>query len=101
MVGGGNGKEMYLTCILWKTVTFEHDTLSLALFLGWKICLSPDHTPVIPVVESVFPRQLSCRQYVQREVQPGKPSIASAISAVLKPSIASTIPESVPSHFLL
>jgi hypothetical protein len=37
---------------------------------------------VIPVVELVFPRQLSCRQYVQREVQPGKPSIASAISGI-------------------
>jgi hypothetical protein len=89
-------------------VTFEHDTLSLALCLGWKIHLSLDHTPykitnwsVIPVVESVFPRQLSCRQYVQREVQPGKPSIASAISAVLKPSIASAIPESVLNHLLL
>jgi hypothetical protein len=89
-------------------VTFEHDTLSLTLCLGWKIHLSLDHTPykitnwsMIPVVESVFPRQLSCRQYVQRDVQPEKPSIASAISAVLKPSIASAIPESVLNHLLL
>jgi hypothetical protein len=56
---------------------------------------------VILVVESVFPRQLSCRQYVQKDVQPEKPSIASAISAVLKPSIASAIPESVLNHLLL
>jgi hypothetical protein len=27
-------------------VTFEHDTLSLTLCLGWKIFLSPDHTPL-------------------------------------------------------
>jgi hypothetical protein len=51
---------------------------------------------VIPVVESVFPRQLSCRQYVQKDVQPEKPSIASAISAVFKPSIASAIPDVSP-----
>ena len=83
-------------------VTFEHDTLSLALCLGWKIRSSLDHTPhkitnwsMIPIVESVFPRQLLCRQYVQREVQPRKPSIVSTIYAVLKPSIVSTIPESV------
>jgi hypothetical protein len=89
-------------------VTFEHDTLSLALCLGWKIHSSLDHTPykitrwsVIPVVESVFPRQLSCRQYVQREVQPENPSVASAIYAVLKPSIVSAIPESVLSYWLL
>jgi hypothetical protein len=56
---------------------------------------------MIPVVESVFTRQLSCRQYVQREVQPRKPSIASAISAVLKPSIVSAILESVLNHLLL
>jgi hypothetical protein len=66
---------------------------------------------VILVVESVFPRQLSCRQYVQKDVQPEnpsiasaistvfKPSIASAISTVFKPSIASAIPESVLNHF--
>ena len=28
-------------------VTFEHDTLSLTLCLGWKIYLSLDHTPLI------------------------------------------------------
>jgi hypothetical protein len=68
---------------------------------------------VILVVESVFPRQLSCRQYVQKDVQPEKPSIASAISTVFKPSIASAIstvfkpsiasaiPESVLNHLLL
>jgi hypothetical protein len=89
-------------------VAFEHDTLSLALCLGWKICSSLDHTPytitrwsVIPIFESVFPRQLSCRQYVQREVQPGKPSIVSTIYAFLKPSIVSAIPKSVLSYWLL
>ena len=56
---------------------------------------------MILVVESVFPRQLSCRQYVQKDVQPEKLSIASAISAVHKPSIASAIPESVLNHLLL
>ena len=70
--------------------------------------MSLDHTPykitnwsMIPIVESMFPRQLSCRQYVQREVQPGKPSIASTIFLVLKPSIALAIPESVLNHLLL
>jgi hypothetical protein len=62
---------------------------------------------MIPVVESVFLTQLSCLQFVQREIQPKKPSIASAISTVLKPSIASTIStvlksrESVLNHLLL
>jgi hypothetical protein len=56
---------------------------------------------VILVVESVFPRQLSCHQYVQKDVQPEKPSIASAIFVVFKPSIASAIPESVLNHLLL
>ena len=44
-------------------VAFEHDTLSLALCLGWKIHFCLDHTPykitnwsMIPVVESVFPK---------------------------------------------
>ena len=106
--------------VFYGRVTFEYETLSLALCLGWKIRLSLDHTPykitywsMIPIVELVFPRQLSCRQYVQREVQPGKPfiastistvlnpSIVSAISAVLKSSIASTIPESFLNHMLL
>jgi hypothetical protein len=88
-------------------VAFEHDTLSLTLCLGWKIHLSLDHTHkitrwyVIHVVESVFPRQFSCRQYVQREVQPGNPYVASAIYAVLKPSIVSAIPESVLNYWLL
>jgi hypothetical protein len=51
---------------------------------------------VIPVVESMFPIQLLCRQYVQREVQPEKLSIASTIFAVFKPYIASAIPEFSP-----
>jgi hypothetical protein len=56
---------------------------------------------MIPIVESMFPRQLSCRQYVQREVQPRNTYIASAISVVLKPSIASAIHDLVLNHFLL
>jgi hypothetical protein len=56
---------------------------------------------MIPVFESMFPRQLSCHQYVQREIQPGKPSIASTIFAVFKSSIASAILESVLNHLLL
>ena len=56
---------------------------------------------VILVVESVFPRQLLCRQYVQREFQPRNHFIALAISAILKPSIASVVPESVLNHLLL
>jgi hypothetical protein len=89
-------------------VTFEHDTLSLVLCLGWKICSALDHTPynitrwsMIPIVESVFPRQLSCHQYVQREVQPRKPFVALTIYAVLKPSIMLAIPESILSYWLL
>ena len=56
---------------------------------------------MIPVVESVFPRQLLCRQYVQKETQPEKPYIVSASFAVFKPSIVSTIPESILNHLLL
>jgi hypothetical protein len=42
--GGKFGKEMYLNLYFMKE--FEHYTLSLALCLGWKIHLSPDHTPI-------------------------------------------------------
>jgi hypothetical protein len=86
-------------------VTFEHDTLSLALCLGWKIHLSPEYKitnwSMIPVVDSVFRRKLSRRQYVQREIQPRKPSIVSAIFVVFNPSIASAIPVSFLNHLLL
>jgi hypothetical protein len=107
--GGGEIWERNVSKpVFYGRVTFEHDTLSLALCLGWKIaCLliillyKITNWSVILVVESIFPRQLSCHQYVQREVQPIKPSIASAISAVLKPSIVSAIPESVLNHLLL
>jgi hypothetical protein len=106
--GGKFGKEMCLILYSMEESHFEHDTLSLTLCLGWKIRSSLDHTPykitcwsMIPVLESVFPRQLLCRQYVQREFQPKKPSVASTIYAVLKPSIALAIPKSVLNHLLL
>jgi hypothetical protein len=62
--GGGKNLERNVSKpVLCGRVTFEHDTLSLTLCLGWKIHLSLDHTPykitnwsMIPVVESVFPR---------------------------------------------
>jgi hypothetical protein len=44
--GGGIGKEMYLKPILYGRVSFEHDTISLALCLGWKILFSLDHIPL-------------------------------------------------------
>jgi hypothetical protein len=89
--GGKFGKEMCLNLYSMEESLFEHDTLSLALCLGWKTHSSLDHTfykittwYVIPIVESVFPRQLLCHQYVQKDVQPEIPSIASSISTVLK-----------------
>jgi hypothetical protein len=45
MVGEKIGKELCLNLYSGR-VTFEHDTLSLALCLGWKIHLSPNHTPL-------------------------------------------------------
>ena len=45
--GGEIGKEMYLNLYSMEESLFEHDTLSLALCLGWKFHLSPDHTPII------------------------------------------------------
>ena len=45
MVGEKIGKELCLNLYSMKESLFEHDTLSLALCLGWKIHLSPDHTP--------------------------------------------------------
>ena len=108
MVGGKIGKEMYL-----NLYSVEESLLNMTPFhspcvqVGKSTCLlimllyKITNRSVIPVVESVFPRQLSCPQYVRNEVQSEKPSIVSAISAVLKPSIVSTIPESVPNHLLL
>jgi hypothetical protein len=42
--GGEIGKEMCLNLYSMEESLFEHDTLSLAL--GWKTCLSLDHTPL-------------------------------------------------------
>jgi hypothetical protein len=47
--GGGGGKNWERNVskhVFHGRVTFEHDTLSLALCLGWKIRLSLDHTPL-------------------------------------------------------
>jgi hypothetical protein len=44
--GGGNWERNVSKPIFYERVTFEHDTLSLALCLGWKIHLSLDHTPL-------------------------------------------------------
>jgi hypothetical protein len=43
---GKIGKEMYLNLYSMEKVAFEHDTLSLALCLAWKIHLSLGHTPL-------------------------------------------------------
>ena len=43
---GKNWERIVSKPIFYERVTFEHDTLSLALCLGWKIYLSPDHTPL-------------------------------------------------------
>ena len=104
--GGKIGKEMYL-----NLYSVEESLLNMipfhSLCVGKSTCLliillyKITNRSVIHVVESVFPRQFSCRQYVQRDVQPKNPSITSAISAVFKPSIASAIPDSVLNHFLL
>jgi hypothetical protein len=106
--GGKIGKEMCL-----NLYSIEDSLLNmtpfhlLCVWVGKSACLliillyNITNRSVIPVVESVFPRQLSCRQYVQREFQPRNPSIASTISAVLKPSIALAILELVLNHLLL
>jgi hypothetical protein len=106
--GGKIGKEMCL-----NLYSMEESLLNmtpfhlLCVWIGKSACLliillyNITNCSVILVVESVFPIQLSCHQYVQREVQPENPSIASAFYAVLKPSIVSTIPESVLNHLLL
>ena len=44
--GGKNWERIVSKPVFHGRVTFEHDTLSLALCLGWKIHLSPDHTPI-------------------------------------------------------
>ena len=69
--------------------------------VSWSYSYKITNRSVILVVESVFPRQLSCRQYVQKDVQPGKPSISLAISVVFKISVSSTIPELVLNNLLL
>jgi hypothetical protein len=106
--GGKIGKEMHLNLYyLEKSPLNMTPFHSLCVQVGKSACLliillyTITNWSVILVVESVFPRQLSCHQYVQREVQPRNPSIALAIFVVLKPSIVSTIPDSVLSHLLL
>jgi hypothetical protein len=44
--GGKNWERIVSKPVFHERVTFEHDTLSLALCLGWKFFLSPDHTPL-------------------------------------------------------
>jgi hypothetical protein len=44
--GGENWERNISKPVFYGRVTFEHDTLSLALCLGWKIYLSLDHTPL-------------------------------------------------------
>jgi hypothetical protein len=44
--GGKNWERIVSKLVFCERVTFEHDTLSLALCLGWKFHLSPDHTPI-------------------------------------------------------
>ena len=44
--GGGNWERNMSKHVLYGRVAFEHETLSLALCLGWKIHLSPNHTPI-------------------------------------------------------
>jgi hypothetical protein len=44
--GGGNLERNVSKLVFYGRVTFEHETLSLALCLGWKIRLSLDHTPL-------------------------------------------------------
>jgi hypothetical protein len=44
--GGGIWERIVSKPLFHGRVSFEHDTLSLALCLGWKIHLSPDHTPI-------------------------------------------------------
>jgi hypothetical protein len=43
---GENWERIVSKPVFHERVAFEHDTLSLALCLGWKIHLSPDHTPI-------------------------------------------------------
>ena len=43
---GKNWERNVSKPVFHERVTFEYDTLSLALCLGWKNHLSPDHTPI-------------------------------------------------------
>jgi hypothetical protein len=43
---GGNWERNVSKPVFYGRVTFEHETLSLALCLGWKILLYLDHTPL-------------------------------------------------------
>jgi hypothetical protein len=102
------GKEMCLNLYFMEESLLSMTPFhSLSIYFGKSPCLliillyKITNWPAIPVVELVFPRLLSCCQYVQNEFQPRKPSIASAIFAVFKPSITSPIPESVLNHLLL
>jgi hypothetical protein len=106
--GGKIGKEMCLNLYSMKEsplnmTPFHFLCVSVGKSTGLLIILLYKITnwPVIPVVESLFPRQLSCCQYVQREVQLEYNSITLAFSAVLKPSIAPSIPGTLLNNLLL
>jgi hypothetical protein len=43
---GGNLERNVSKPVFYGRVTFEHDTLLIALCLGWKIHLYLDHTPL-------------------------------------------------------
>ena len=44
--GGKNWERNVSKLIFYGRITSEHDILSLTLCLGWKIHLSPNHTPL-------------------------------------------------------
>jgi hypothetical protein len=103
----GKGNVSHLCINVAVRVTFEHDTpysLALKSRFGKSTCLliildykiTNWYCDPCVIFESVFPRSVGhVIQYVQKDVQPEKPSIASAISAVFKPShSALAIPES-------
>ena len=107
--GGGEIWERIVSKLVFcGRVAFEHDTLSLALCLCWKIHLSLDHTPIrlqiglwSLLLSQYF--QDSCRvvNMFKEKFNPESLLLRRPFLQSLKPSIVSAIPESVLNHLLL
>jgi hypothetical protein len=103
MVGENWERNVFVFVLVVVIVALEHDTpfiivsrlgnpfvshLTIHKFICWVL------------LQSMLPRPLSCRSYVQEKSNRNNPSIESAICSY-KFYTMSAFPDSVPNHFIL